>query len=357
MRVLLVTNDYPPKPGGIQQYLGNLVRHFDGALRVLAPHDSVAVSDGQVHRHRRRFLWPTPAVRRWVEGHLAEFTPDVVVFGAPYPLAALGPGLERRRGVPFAVIAHGAEVVIPAAVPLLRQALLGPIRRAATVFAVSEFTARRVGRLTRREVRYLGAGVDLEAFHPGATSDRGVIGCVSRFVPRKGQARLLRAAAALRRSGREAEVLLVGKGRLEARLRRLATRLQVPTRFEVGVGWERLGELYREMDLFAMPARARWLGLEVEGLGIVYLEAAASGLPVVAGGSGGAPETVEPGVTGFVATSGAELREALELLLAEPARAREMGRRGRQRMKEHFTWEAVAGRFHAGLEEVIAGRR
>ncbi len=357
MRVLLVTNDYPPKPGGIQQYLGNLVRHFDGALRVLAPHDPAAVPDEQVHRHRRRFLWPTPGVRRWVDRHLAEFTPDVVVFGAPYPLAGLGPGLERRHRVPFAVIAHGAEVVIPAAVPVVRQVLLGPLRRAATVFAVSEFTTRRVRRLTKQEVRYLGAGVDVAAFHPGEGTDRRVIGCVSRFVPRKGQVRLLRAAAALRRSGREVEVLLVGKGRLERRLRRLAARLRVPTRFEVGVGWERLGELYREMELFAMPARARWLGLEVEGLGIVYLEAAASGLPVVAGSSGGAPETVQPGVTGLVATSGEELREALELLLADPTRAREMGRRGRQRMEAHFTWEAVADRFRAGLEEVVAESR
>ncbi len=232
---------------------------------------------------------------------------------------------------------------------MVRQVLLGPLRRAATVFAVSEFTTRRVRWLTKQEVRYLGAGVDVAAFHPGEGTDRRVIGCVSRFVPRKGQVRLLRAAAALRRSGREVEVLLVGKGRLERRLRRLAARLRVPTRFEVGVGWERLGELYREMELFAMPARARWLGLEVEGLGIVYLEAAAS--------SGGAPETVQPGVTGLVATSGEELREALELLLADPTRAREMGRRGRQRMEAHFTWEAVADRFRAGLEEVVAESR
>jgi len=152
-------------------------------------------------------------------------------------------------------------------------------------------------------------------------------------------------------------VLLVGKGRGEADLRALAARLGVPTRLEVAVPWERLPGLYREMTLFAMPCRSRWFGLEVEGLGLVFLEAAAAGLPVLAGDSGGSPETVIPGETGFIVADEEALDEGIRLLLDDPARAREMGRKGRDRVLAEYTWEAVAGRLAEGLAAAVEGHR
>jgi phosphatidylinositol alpha-1,6-mannosyltransferase len=182
-----------------------------------------------------------------------------------------------------------------------------------------------------------------------------VVGCVSRFVPRKGQRRVLHAVAALRREGWDLQVLLVGAGRDEADHRRLAARLDVPTRFEVDVPYARLPSLYREMSVFAMPCRSRWFGLEVEGLGVVFLEAAASGLPVIAGDSGGAPETVDPGVTGFVVDRDASLADALLRLIADPGLASAMGEAGRARVERRHTWGSVAARFEEGLRGAIEG--
>ncbi|MBM3695195.1 MAG: glycosyltransferase family 4 protein [Actinobacteria bacterium] len=350
MRVLLVTNDYPPKPGGIQQYLANVVAAFPGEVRVLAPADSG--DDPRVVRHRRPFMWPTRAVRRWVEAQATEFRPDVLLFGAPHPLALLGPGLRRSLGIPYGLICYGAEVTVRAALPGARGILRRSLRRADAVFGLSRYTCRRVERLIGRPVPYLGAGVE-PAFAPGDPPERPVVGCVSRFVPRKGQRRVLRAVARLRADGRDLEVLLVGAGPDEAALRRLAARLGVPTRFAVAVPWAALPGLYRQMTVFAMPCRSRWLGLEVEGLGLVFLEAAASGLPVLAGDSGGAPETVVPGLTGYIVADDAALEEGLRLLLDDPGRAREMGRAGREKVLAEYTWEQVAERLVAGLEEAV----
>lgn len=357
MKVLLVTNDYPPRPGGIQQYLAGLVASLDADIRVLAPADPSAVEDPQVVRGHRRFLWPTRRTRRWVLGQIGEFAPDVILFGAPHPLAHLGPSLRRTTGVGYAVLCHGAEVVLPAAFPVTRSLVKYPLRRADAVFAVSGYTAARVRRLARRSVVVVGAGVG-SGFTPAtATPDHAVVGCISRFVPRKGQRRVLRGVAELRGEGRDVRALLVGAGRDERPLRRLAHRLGVPTRFEVAVPYAALPGLYRDMSVFAMPCRSRWFGLEAEGLGIVYLEAAASGLPVVAGDSGGAPETVLPGSTGFVVDGDDTLVEALRLLLDDPERARAMGAAGRDWVARTYTWEAVAGRLRSGLEGVVAARR
>ncbi len=352
MRLLLVTNDFPPKPGGIQQYLGGLVEAATGPVRILAPRDGHA--PGDVVRDRRRFMWPTRRVRRWIERNISEFEPDLVLFGAPHPLAHLGPRLRRNTGVPYAVLAHGAEITVPAAFPVLRQLVRYPLRRADGLLAISRFTANRVERLAKSSVRVIGAGVS-EAFAPGSAPEAipVVVGCVSRFVPRKGQARLLKAAAALRGEGRDVTVFLAGTGRDENRLRRLAERLEVPTQFRVGASFAELPSLYRQMHVFAMPCRSRWLGLEAEGFGVVFLEAAASGLPVVAGDSGGSPETVRPGVTGFVVDGLTSLVDALRLLVDDAELRAALGAAGAQWATTSFSWKSVGRRFEAACAEII----
>lgn len=352
MRVLLVTNDFPPRPGGIQQYLAGLTGALDGPVRVLAPRDGD--HPGDVVRDRRRFMWPTRRVWKWVESHVAEFEPDVILFGAPHPLAHLGPRLRRRTGVPYGVICHGAEITLPAAFPLARQLVRYPLKRADVLFAVSEFTRRRVERLAKQPVEVIGAGV-APAFRRGAppTGREVVVGCVSRFVPRKGQARVLQACAKLRTEGLNVAALLVGTGRDARRLRSLADRLGVPTRFEVGVSFAELPALYGQMHVFAMPCRSRWFGLEAEGFGVVFLEAAASGLPVVAGDSGGAPETVEPGRTGFVVDRTDSLVDALRRLVTDSELRRSMGTAGALRVAKVCSWPAVAERFTRGFERAI----
>jgi len=350
MRLLLITNDYPPKPGGIQQYLGNVINAYPDEWHVIAPADAGAEPDARISRHHSSFMWPTPQVAAWIQDRAADFGPDAILFGAPHPLPYLGPALRERLGVPFGVLSHGAEVTLPAAAPGTRQAVAKALRDADVRFAVSDFTANRVQRLSGKEVVFVGAGVDIDTFTPPPNGDNGipVVGCVSRFVPRKGQHRLIEAAARL---SHPVELLLVGTGRTEGSLRKLADKLRVRTRFAVDVPWSELPGLYRQMDVFCMPCRSRWGGLEVEGLGLVFLEAASTGLPVLAGDSGGSPETVIPGETGYVVHSTDDIVQGLEMLLNDPERARVMGLAGRQFVEDVFTWPRVVERFRAGFDQ------
>jgi len=353
-RLGIVTNDFPPKRGGIQQYLGNLVAAYPGEVVVLAPADGPADTRATVIRHRSRFMWPTPKVTDWVASELADADVDVVLFGAPWPLPLMTDRVRARIDRPVAVIGHGAEVTMPAAVPGLAAVVQRALTAPDLAFAVSRFTAGRIERLTGRPVHHLGAGVDIDQFtrSPRVERPRPVIGCVSRFVPRKGQHLLLDAVAELAGEGLDLDVVLAGRGRTERSLRSRATRLGVPVRFIVDAPWDQLPSIYASLDVFAMPCRSRWFGLEVEGLGLVFLEAAASGLPVIAGSSGGSPETVVDGETGYVVDTNDELVGALRTLAGDPGLRSRMGAAGRARMEAVFTWRAVVDRLLAAFGEV-----
>lgn len=350
MRLLLITNDFPPKPGGIQMYLRNLVDAYPDEVLVYAPHDDDAPLDEVgIVRGSKPYMLPTSSVTEDVLRVAEPFAPDAILFGAPHPLPKIGPALRERLGAPFGVLNHGAEVTIPAAIPGTRQLLSRVLREADVLFAVSRFTAGRVASLTKKPAVFVGAGVEVDTFVPAPHRDPSpipVVGCVSRFVPRKGQDRLLGAVAVL---DTEVEVLFVGRGRTEEALRALADELGVKARFEVDVPWAELPGLYQSMDVFCMPTSSRWGGLEVEGLGLVYLEAAATGLPVLAGDSGGSPETVLPGETGFVVSSVGDVVDGLNLLLGDRERASKMGEAGRRFVKAEFTWNRVIERFHDGF--------
>lgn len=356
MRVLLVTNDYPPKPGGIQQYLGNIVTNAAHPIRVLGPREDEASPEEGVRRGDRRWMVPSPAVRRWILGEAQDFAADVIVFGAPHPLAQLGPSIREASGLPYAVMAHGAEITVPGAIPGIRQALAHTVRAADGLFAVSAYTARAVEAMRTRPVVVLGAGVDLDRFAPAATAvtEPLVLGCVSRFVARKGHGRVIEAGELLADRGHDVQVLLAGRGRLEDRLRRRAFAARVKVDLRVDVAWSDLPSIYRSMTAFAMPVRDRWAGLEVEGLGIVYLEALASGVPVIAGTSGGAPETVRPAQTGFIATSPEDVADAFELIVADLDRYRAQSRDEAER---HYSWRAVMDRWNAELGRIVQTRR
>ncbi|MEN8238586.1 MAG: glycosyltransferase family 4 protein [Actinomycetota bacterium] len=331
-------------------YLKNLLDALNGETLVVGPADErVDGPETGVVRGTRSYMLPDRATRRLVRDAGKDFEPDAILFGAPHPLSAMGPWLREELGVPFGVLSHGAEITIPGFVPGARQALGKVLRDADVRFAVSRFTARKVEALSHRPVEFLGAGVEIDTFTPPPAAPDNpvpVVGCVSRFVPRKGQDRLLRAAASL---NRDVEVLFVGAGRTEGAIRKLAQDLGVKARFEIDVPWSELPGLYRSMDVFCMPCKSRWGGLEVEGLGLVFLEAASTAIPVLAGDSGGSPETVIPGETGFVVSSVSDITEGLEILLTDPVRAAEMGRKGREFVLREFTWERVVERLHGGF--------
>lgn len=346
MRALVVTNDYPPATGGIQRYIDDLLRHVDWTVHVVAP--AHPRSDGTATRYDRA-LTPTRRAARWVSDVAEHFQPELLLFAA-FPLALMAPVVSERTGIPYALLLHGAETTIPSAIPLLKGRYRAALDEAQARLAVSHYTQQRVEERFDLPVTWVGAGVDTAVFTPEPTTHDGfVVGCVGRFVRRKGHGRVLEAVASLRAEGIDATATIVGWGPGERRLRRAAR--DIPTRFLIHVSESDLLDAYRGMDAFAMPAESRWAGLEVEGLGLVYLEAAACGLPVIVGTSGGAPETVEDGATGMIVRNRQELRDALSTLALDNDLAKRMGRAGRARVERDYTWRAVVDRIEVALSD------
>jgi phosphatidylinositol alpha-1,6-mannosyltransferase len=371
-RTLLVTNDFPPRTGGIQTYLQAFADRLPpGELAVYAPAwPGAAEFDAAlrvpVHRHETSLMLPVPAVAARAAALAREHGATTVWFGAAAPLALLGPHLRRRAGVERVVgSTHGHEVgwsMVPGGRRTLRR--IGA--DADVLTTISRYTRSRVaaafGPLAALDV--LPAGIDTERFRPDPAAraelrsryrvgDAPLVVCVSRLVARKGQDALIRALPLVRERVPGARLLLVGDGPGAARLRRLVRAGGVDGHvvFAGAVSAAELPAHHAAGDVFALPCRTRGGGLDVEGLGIVLLEAAAAGLPVVAGDSGGAPETVQEGRTGHV-VDGRDVdavASAVAGLLADPDRARAMGAAGRAWMRQEWTWPSRVARLRALL--------
>ncbi|MFJ8190393.1 glycosyltransferase family 4 protein [Streptomyces sp. NPDC096094] len=371
-KTLIVTNDFPPRPGGIQAFLHNMALRLDPERLVVYAStwkrgregtEATAAFDAEqpftVVRDRTTMLLPTPGATRRAVGLLREHGCTSVWFGAAAPLGLMAPALRKAGAERIVATTHGHEAgwaQLPAARRLLRR--IG--ESTDTITYLGEYTRSRIaGALTpdaaARMVR-LPPGVDEKTFHPGSggdevrarlgLSERPVVVCVSRLVPRKGQDTLIRAMPRILAAEPDAVLLIVGGGPYEKDLRRLAAETGVANsvHFTGAVPWSELPAHYGAGDVFAMPCRTRRGGLDVEGLGIVYLEASATGLPVVAGDSGGAPDAVLDGETGWVVRGGDEEQAAdrVVTLLGDPELRRRMGERGRTWVEEKWRWDLLA---------------
>jgi phosphatidylinositol alpha-1,6-mannosyltransferase len=359
-RVLVVTNDFPPRPGGIQSFVHGLVSRLppDGVVVLTSRWRGCEEFDAdqpyEVVRADTSVLLPTPAVRRQAVELLRDRGCDAVWFGAAAPLGLLAPALRAAGARRLVATTHGHEVgwsMLPAARRLLRR-----IASSVDVLTyLGEFTrthlARAVGPYADRMAR-LTPGVDATVFRPGrgagvraslGLAGRPVVGCVSRLMARKGQDVLLRALPSIRAAVPDAALLLVGGGPSRGDLERDVDRngLRDHVVLTGSVPAAELPSYYGAGDVFAMPCRSRLGGLDVEGLGMVYLEAAACGLPVVAGRSGGAPDAVRDGDTGVVVdgSSSDDVAEAVAGLLSDRARAAAMGARGREWVEREWSWD------------------
>ena len=372
--VLLVTNDYPPRVGGIQRTLQALVNELPPArVSVLAPSwEGAGVFDEAapypVLRQPEPFLWPTPDVAGRLRRAVVDTGAEVVLFGATYPLALLGPGLARG-GTPYLSAAHGFEYwlsLVPGTHALMRRATSRATR---VPVMCSEFVARRVRTAVPRDVpvSVLYPGADIHVFRPDLVTadlrerhgigDRPLVVCVSRLVARKGQDVLIRGMARVRRRVPDAVLLIAGGGPYLSTLESMAAEAPAGSVVFAGqVSEEDLPRYYAAGDVFAMPCRSRMGGLEVEGWGNVFIEAAACGRPVVVGDSGGARESLVEGETGLL-VDGADVDQvaaAVADLLADPARARAMGVAGRARVERDHTWPRIAARLAGWLREAVA---
>ncbi|MCG5432704.1 glycosyltransferase family 4 protein [Mycobacterium sp. MYCO198283] len=369
-RILLVTNDFPPRRGGIQSYLEALVGELERAgrhtLTVYAPDWKGAqaydrAASVEIVRHPGTLMVPEPGVDARMRRLVAERDVETVWFGAAAPLALLAPRARRAGAARIVASTHGHEVGW-SMLPVARRALRRIGDHTDVLTYVSRYTRNRFAAAfgPHAALEHLPPGVDTDRFAPDAAAraelraryrlgDRPLVVCISRLVPRKGQDMLIRALPEIRRRVTGAALVIVGGGPYLPTLRKLATGAGVADHvvFTGGVPSEELPAHHAMADVFAMPCRTRGAGLDVEGLGIVYLEASATGVPVVAGRSGGAPESVRDGVTGTVVDGRAvpAIAAAVSELLADPVRAAELGAAGRRWVSERWRWEHHGARL------------
>jgi phosphatidyl-myo-inositol dimannoside synthase len=368
-RTLIVTNDFPPRQGGIQSFVHAMATRLPpGTVTVYAPawkgaREFDAVQPFPVIRHPTSLMLPGPDVRRRAAAIAREHGCDAALFGAATPLGLITPALRRVGVTKVVAMTHGHEAgwaALPGARALLRRigdevdvlTYLGEYFRVRLARALSPQAAKRMVRLS--------PGVDMTTFRPGAggaavkdrlrLAGRPVVICVSRMVPRKGQDTLIRAWPEVQAQVSNAALLLVGDGPYAPALRRLARRLGVSDSvlFTGSVPWPELPGYYDAADVFAMPCRTRRAGLDVEGLGIVYLEASAAGLPVIGGDSGGAPDAILEGESGYVVRDVPTLAARATELLMDPGKARAMGEKGLAWVNREWRWELAAARL-AGI--------
>jgi phosphatidylinositol alpha-1,6-mannosyltransferase len=315
---ILVTNDFPPKRGGIQSYLYDLWNELDPdsfeVVTIAHPgdRDFDAKQNFVVHRLDEKMLLPTPKIRKAIEKVVLDKDASLVILDPALPVGLLGPQL----GIPYGVILHGAEITVPARLPGVKVLLKKVLQEASFVLSAGHYALREVKSAfgyERSDAVVILPGIDINRFllPEGMNKEKArqllglsntpfTIASISRLVPRKGMDVLIEAVAALAGEGRDIFLVIAGKGRDESRLKQLADAKRAPVEFLGEVSEEKLKLLLGASDIFAMLCRNRWFGLEQEGYGIVFNEAAAAGLTSIAGRSGGSHEAVLDSKTGLI---------------------------------------------------------
>ena len=370
MSHLLVTNDFPPKVGGIQTYLWELWRRLppDETIVLTTAHPGAEQFDREqpfrVERIAGRVMLPTPDLVKRVRALVDETGATCVVLDPAVPAGLVGP----RLGVPYALVLHGSESI--GRVPGGAQMMGAVVRGAKHVIAAGNFPAaeaRRVAGDAAPPITVIPPGIDLTRFAPvdretrartrariGVARDAQLVVGISRLVPRKGFDTLIAASANIAHAFPRLRVAIGGTGRDAARLQRLIDTTNAPAQLLGRVSDDDLPGVYACADVFGMICRTRWGGIEPEGFGIVFLEAAACGVPQLAGDSGGAADAVEDGVTGLVVRDPSDVtatEAALTTLLTDEARRAAMGQRALERVRADFSYDHLAKQ----LEQTLAG--
>ncbi len=365
MKHLLVTNDFPPKIGGIQSLLWEWWRRLpsDSFAVLTSPHEGAAEFDAQqsyrIERTREPVLLPHPWMVQRINAMAKDFGADFVVLDPALPLGLVGPSLK----LPYMVVLHGAEVTVPGRLPGSKQVLGHVLRGAEHIIAAGGYPAREGEQAASRSLptTIVPPGVDTDRFVPlsseerstararfGLNDDDEIILGISRLVPRKGFDTVIKAVAQLAPHRPKLRLVIASTGRDEDRLKKLAAELKAPVTFLGRVPHDDLPALYGCADVFSMMCRNRWGGLEQEGFGIVFVEAAACGVPQIAGESGGAAEAVLDGVTGFVMQNPEDasgLAARIVDILDNPDLRASMATASRERALSEFNYDVLASRL------------
>jgi phosphatidylinositol alpha-1,6-mannosyltransferase len=376
-KILCITNDFGPRAGGIETFVIGLIERmpkntvivYTSSQEGSAPFDKKWLENFgvEVIRDKSKILLPTLRVGRAVRRIAQERSISTVFFGAAAPLALLSQGLRKVGVTRIVALTHGHEVWWAKVWPFSWA-----IRRIGNgvdhLTYLGEFTRTNIARALSPRAKAamvkIAPGIDTEHFAPQADaaslkaelglSDKKVIVSVGRLVHRKGQDTLVEALPEILKSEPSAHLLFVGEGPYKDYLVKRSCELAVSGNITF-IGRIQYSDLPRYIcvgDIFAMPSRSRLAGLEVEGLGIVYLEASACGLAVLGGKSGGAPDAVLEGETGYAVdgTSAAEVARGAITLLSQPELATQMGKRGREWIISDWRWDLWAERFNSLLQ-------
>ncbi len=371
-KILFVTNDFGPRSGGIESFVMGLIERlpkdsvtvFTSSQGETSNYDAKWQHDYGVHviRDRSTMLLPTPRVARALKKIAKQGDFSAACFGAAAPLGLLASTLRKAGIARIISLTHGHEVWWAKVFPFSwAMRLIGDRMDAMTY--LGDFTERNISRAlsprAREAMVRVAPGIDVSHFSPDESpsdlreqlglKDKAVIVSVGRLVPRKGQDRLIQALPLIRKTIPNAHLLFVGEGNYRKNLEKLVQDNDVKDHvtFVGRVSYTQLPSYFRCGDIFAMPSRSRMGGLEVEGLGIVYLEASACGLPVIAGNSGGAPDAVVDGVTGIVVdgTNINEIAGAIVRVLSDPAKMKAMGAVGSEWVASGWSWDIWSSKF------------
>ena len=364
-KTLVITNDFPPRPGGIQTFIYGLVQGFDpdDVVVLTSKHTAWQEFDKQekypIFRHNTQMLLPTKAVGDQAITIIKEFNCDRVLLGASAPLGLLANRLKNHGIKKTVAITHGHEVGW-AFTPGLKQTFQKIVKDVDKLTYLTKFTFEQISEAISSDqlekFEQLTPGIDINMFNPENKTNgqsqkirerfrlgnKPVVVCVSRLMARKGQDTLIEVWPEVLKKVPDAHLLIVGGGSLKQSLHKKTFDNNVHTSVTItgAVDWKELPGFYAAGDVFAMPVRTRNLGFDVEGLGIVYLEASATGIPVIAGNSGGAPEAVIDGVTGFVLNPNNQMilaEKIIELLLNKELSNR-LGKQGRSWIEKQWQW-------------------
>ncbi len=371
-KIICITNDFGPRAGGIETFVMGLIERLPvGSVTVYTSQqgDTRAYDQNwldkfgvRVIRDKSKVLLPTPRVFRAVRRVIISEKIESIFFGAAAPLAVMAGGLRKAGAKKIVALTHGHEVWWASIWPF--NWAIGYIGRSVDHLTyLGDFTRAKISRaLSQKSISAMvkiAPGIDTAHFAPSASAtqlrkslgltNKKVIVSVGRLVHRKGQDSLISALPEILRQHPDTHILMVGEGPYRKKLEALTVNLALKNSitFIGRIQYADLPSYICVGDLFAMPSRSRLAGLEVEGLGIVYLEASACGLPVIAGKSGGAPDAVLEGVTGVTVDgrNSSDIARAAIALLDDLDEARAMGARGREWVISNWRWEIWAKEF------------
>ena len=342
MKTLVITNDYFPKKGGISTYIKSFEDHLEFEKIIYAPNWAEGPN---VVNSKSRFIFGSRTHLREINQIINQHNIEIILHASSNPQFYLVNKL-KNFGLKQYMIIHGAEFNVIDSIPIVKKIFRRSLESLEKIFTVSYFTGRKLQEITSTEIVLMGAGVEKNEYQKEFNeNEKLIVGVSSRFVSRKKIDWVIDSLNDLQMDGYDVTLNIFGYGKLEKYLKKLSDISSQEVNFYSDDDENALDGFYKDLDLFVMPAKSRFFGREYEGLGLVYLEAASYGLPVLVGSSGGAFETIIPGKTGFIVGSRNEIYDAIKYFYENKDMIKEFGSNSKLFVEENFSWESVVEKF------------